>query len=74
MRDTSENRKLIYSRQHKQDFYRGMIPPLENSKLKGVEGASSLVSEERDSLISRRDIALSNMAERNLFLSRVALG
>lgn len=46
-----------------------MIPPLENSKLKG---ASSLVSEERDSLILRRATALSNIAERNLFLSRVS--
>lgn len=50
-----------------------MTPPLENSKLKGVEGASSLVSEERNSLISRRDIALRNKAERKLFFSRVAL-
>lgn len=68
------SRKLIRSRLYVQDFYRGMILPLENSKLKGVEGASSLVREEEDSLISRRDTALSNMAERNLFLSRVALG
>lgn len=57
-----------------QDLCRGMTPPLENSKLKGVEGASSLVSEERNSLISRRDIALRNKAERKLIFSRVALG
>lgn len=51
-----------------QDLYRGMTSPLENSTLKGVEGASSLVSEEGNSLISRRDIALRNKAERKLFL------
>lgn len=70
----TESRKLVYSRPYMQDFYRGMIPPLENSKSKGVERASSLVNEERDTLISRRGRALSNMAEGNLFLSQVALG
>lgn len=56
-----------------QYLYRGMTAPLENSKLKGVEGASSLVIEDRNSLISRRDIALRNKSERKLFFSRVAL-
>lgn len=52
--DRTDSRKFIHSRWYMQDFCRGMIPAMENSELKGVEGASSQVSEEKDSELKKR--------------------
>lgn len=59
---------MIYAR-----FLQGNISFTGKFKAERSGRACSLVREERGSLIWRCDVALSNTAERNLFLFRVAL-